>query len=486
MKIHLKLALALLFLSMLPIFMVYAVSPPYTVANVQTFANGPCSGPCLAYIDGKVILNFAPGWSSYGGGESTDGGRTWNHFSMTGLPSGAAGSFQFPMLPDPTHPHRLIGLVNNDQQALVSCIPTLVYSDDYGRHWTTTGTLSGQSGYGYTTVYGGCVTSDSFLIFSSAFGRDRYSGTNFGVFTWTCLNGVDPTVPGNWHISNPVGGSMELDEPSVADLGGGHVLMTMRTRIGQAGFAHSYDHGGSWGAVEYHGVPNSDQPPTLVKVSSSRLMIAYDNTGTLGVRRPLVVAVSDDNGGSWGQSLQVADDGSGRAVCYPVLCKTSNGEIGIGWWGTDISGQGGSHQGEKCMFAILVPTSQQGYEVTVKAYCDSEGVSLTTLQVTGTGGAHWSTEPFTVSVVSGGSFTCTVPSTDPNGDAFRSWSTGSTSTTLTVTSGDTYTAYYGVQKQDNMFILEVAFGIGASILIIALVVTRTGLLHTRGKGRRHR
>ena len=41
-----------------------------------------------------------------------------------------------------------------------------------------------------------------------------------------------------------------------------------------------------------------------------------------------------------------------------------------------------------------------------------------------------------------GTHTFTVPSTDANGHPFEWWSTGSTSTTITVDSGGTYTAYY--------------------------------------------
>jgi hypothetical protein len=42
-----------------------------------------------------------------------------------------------------------------------------------------------------------------------------------------------------------------------------------------------------------------------------------------------------------------------------------------------------------------------------------------------------------------GSQTFTVPGTDGHGHAFKKWSTGSTSLTITVSSGGTYTAYYG-------------------------------------------
>ena len=80
------------------------------------------------------------------------------------------------------------------------------------------------------------------------------------------------------------------------------------------------------------------------------------------------------------------------------------------------------------------------YDVTINAYCNTESASISvsiTMDETPTG---YST-PHTFTSLTG-SHTFTVPSTDENGHPFTQWSTGASSTTITVNSGGTYTAYY--------------------------------------------
>jgi hypothetical protein len=46
----------------------------------------------------------------------------------------------------------------------------------------------------------------------------------------------------------------------------------------------------------------------------------------------------------------------------------------------------------------------------------------------------------------GGTHSFTVPNTDPNEHEFKEWNTGETSTTITVSTAGTYTAYYGIKR----------------------------------------
>ena len=80
------------------------------------------------------------------------------------------------------------------------------------------------------------------------------------------------------------------------------------------------------------------------------------------------------------------------------------------------------------------------YDVTIDAYCYSEGAPVS-VSITMDGSPTGYNTPHTFTGLTG-AHTFTVPDTDPNGHPFEQWSTGETSTTLTVTSGGTYTAYY--------------------------------------------
>jgi len=80
------------------------------------------------------------------------------------------------------------------------------------------------------------------------------------------------------------------------------------------------------------------------------------------------------------------------------------------------------------------------YDVTIEAYCYTEGEHIgVDIKMDGTP-TDFDT-PHTFPGLAG-THNFTVPDADSNGHPFRQWSTGETSTTLTVTSGGTHTAYY--------------------------------------------
>jgi outer membrane protein assembly factor BamB len=87
-------------------------------------------------------------------------------------------------------------------------------------------------------------------------------------------------------------------------------------------------------------------------------------------------------------------------------------------------------------FAYSPPT----YDVTINAHCNTEGVDIS-VPITMDGSPTGYNTPHTFTGLTG-THTFTVPNTDPSGHPFKQWSTGSTSTTITVSAGGTYTAYY--------------------------------------------
>ena len=79
-------------------------------------------------------------------------------------------------------------------------------------------------------------------------------------------------------------------------------------------------------------------------------------------------------------------------------------------------------------------------DVMIKAWCYTEETDVS-VSITMDGSPTGFNTPHNFTFLTG-THTFTVPSTDPQGHAFKRWSTGETGTTITVTSGGTYTAYY--------------------------------------------
>ena len=117
------------------------------------------------------------------------------------------------------------------------------------------------------------------------------------------------------------------------------------------------------------------------------------------------------------------------------------------------------------------------YDVTIRAHCNTEGVDVA-VSITMDSNPTGYTTPHTFTGLTG-THTFTVPDTDLAGHSFKQWSTGETSTTITVTEGGTYTAYYEapplgvggyVIPVDKFALLAPYIGL-ASTILIATVAT---------------
>jgi parallel beta-helix repeat protein len=80
------------------------------------------------------------------------------------------------------------------------------------------------------------------------------------------------------------------------------------------------------------------------------------------------------------------------------------------------------------------------YSVTIVAHCDTEAVDVS-VSISIDGSPTGYTTPHTFTNLTG-THTFTVTDSDPSGHPFFGWSTGNTSTTISVSSAGTYTAHY--------------------------------------------
>jgi outer membrane protein assembly factor BamB len=94
----------------------------------------------------------------------------------------------------------------------------------------------------------------------------------------------------------------------------------------------------------------------------------------------------------------------------------------------------GSEDGK--VYAFGLPT----YDVTIKAHCITESADVN-VSIALDGSPTSYTTPHTFTVFAG-THTFTVLDSDANGDPFKQWSAGGTNSTITVSSGGIYTAYY--------------------------------------------
>jgi hypothetical protein len=89
------------------------------------------------------------------------------------------------------------------------------------------------------------------------------------------------------------------------------------------------------------------------------------------------------------------------------------------------------------IYAPMLP-----YDATINAHCITENADVN-VQIAMDGSPTGYTTPYTFVGLTG-THTFTVPNTDASGHPFRQWNTGETITTITVTSGGTYLAWFVV------------------------------------------
>jgi hypothetical protein len=143
-------------------------------------------------------------------------------------------------------------------------------------------------------------------------------------------------------------------------------------------------------------------------------------------------------------------------------------------WELDGSPAGSQNQISVTMNTDHVLKAYFTYDVTITAHCNTEGVDIS-VPITMDGSPTGYNTPHTFTGLTG-THTFTVPNTDPSGHPFKQWSTGETSTTITVSTGGTYTAYYETRgvggiiiPVDKFALLAPYIGLTSTVIVAAVV-----------------
>lgn len=124
---------------------------------------------------------------------------------------------------------------------------------------------------------------------------------------FTCRTWISDDGGAAWRMSKGVvdyslRGAME---PELLELNDGRILMTIRTQLGHIAASYSEDGGDIWTEASSWGVRSPEAPSTLRRIPSTGdlLLIWNDNftegAGHGGIRSPLTVAISKDEGETW-------------------------------------------------------------------------------------------------------------------------------------------------------------------------------------------
>ena len=115
-------------------------------------------------------------------------------------------------------------------------------------------------------------------------------------------------------------------QPSVAELNNGDLIAVMRNvGKGELWAARSADKGDAWSPAAPAGFANPDSPAAILRLHSGNLLLVYNDSDT--DRRPLVAALSADEGQTW-PARRVIIDGD-ATYSYPTVMQTTAGAIHV-------------------------------------------------------------------------------------------------------------------------------------------------------------
>lgn len=120
-------------------------------------------------------------------------------------------------------------------------------------------------------------------------------------------------------------------QPSILTLKDGRLMAIGRTRNAQLAVTYSSDCGESWSKVTLCDLPNNNSGTDAVTLADGRQVVIYNDFATLpgtpkGVRTPLSIAVSEDDGKTWKREI-VLEESPISQYSYPSIIQGKDGKL---------------------------------------------------------------------------------------------------------------------------------------------------------------
>jgi predicted neuraminidase len=109
-------------------------------------------------------------------------------------------------------------------------------------------------------------------------------------------------------------------QPALWESSPGNVHMLLRSSAGVICRSDSKDYGRSWSPVYKTDLPNPNSGIDLTKLDDGTLVLAYNpDRKNWGARRPMTIAISNDNGKTWPTAVNLETGSEGDEFSYPSI-----------------------------------------------------------------------------------------------------------------------------------------------------------------------
>jgi len=337
----------------------FAVSPPRACRAVLELPPGPgnprnSEGDFIQLKDGRILFAYSRFNGSHGDDhgaaeiavrESRDGGRTWSQKDEILVKNEGAQnvmSVSFLRLQDGRI--AFFYLVKNSNDDLY---PVVRFSTDEAKTWSAPVRCIDAAHRAYYVM-------NNARVIQLKSGRlvlplGRHAAVKGGwVNAADLMTALSDDGGRTWRLGkgclamHDAKGRITTQETGVVELKDGRVLMWARTDRGVQWAAYSTDGGETFGAPFAWNLFSPLSPATVTRLSNGRLVAVWNDHAdhpeyakagpnwSFGVRAPLAIAFSDDEGTTWTERQLLETDMKNGWYCY-IACRETDGKLLLGY-----------------------------------------------------------------------------------------------------------------------------------------------------------
>lgn len=302
-------------------------------------ANNPrnSEGDFVTLKDGRILFIYthytgastddhAPAFLA--GRYSSDGGKTWTQEDQLILKGeGAMNMMSVSLLRLKNGKIAFFYLRKNSEN---DCIPMMRISSDEAKTWSEpVACITDQKGYFVLNNNRVIQLKSGRLLMAVA--RHSTPDTKWSN-TATLFSYYSDDNGTTWKAGAEVPNTTKIitQEPGVIELKDGRILMFIRASEGFQQYSYSKDQGETWSHIEQSTIHSPLSPASIVRIpSTGHLFMVWNNNKTSdkawhgGVRTPLTIATSKDEGKTWENIKNIETDPDGW-YCYTAIHFTKN------------------------------------------------------------------------------------------------------------------------------------------------------------------
>lgn len=318
-----------------------AQKPPYRVLQVdgvqknRLLLPGPgnprnSEGDFISLKDGRVMFiysHFTGGGSDHSAGHlaarfSSDGGKSWTKKDVVVVER--EGKFNVMSVSLLRLQNGKIALFYCRKNSIADCRPLMRLSVDEGNSWSKPITCIEKVGYNVLNNDRAVQLKSGRLILPVALHNspsvNKFNGS--GIISCYFSDNEGKT----WKQSSTTqqGKGVIYQEPGVVELKDGKLMMFCRTSGGSQYLCYSSDQGDTWSQLQSSNIISPVSPATIERIpGTGDLVMIWNNHENVdaahkGKRTPYHVAISRDEGKTWGHTKTLEDDPNGW-YCYTAL-----------------------------------------------------------------------------------------------------------------------------------------------------------------------